>query len=530
MKKRQALAALLVGTMAVTTMTGCGNGNSTETKGETKTAAEGTTAEEKTAENTERVKIRIVSGDPVELPPEGENWMDEALSEAIGADVEFSILGAGSDYATALNVQISGGDTPDIFAVPARPDANSTSVINKETYQQYAKNGVIMSISPYLDQLTAVTDFAGMPKTADLYEDQAYLIPILRTSESTTIFTANMIRTDWLKNVGLEKPTTPEELLEAAKKFTFEDPDGNGKQDTYGISGPGLGVYDSILNGYGASVSNDILIKDGKVTSSLLSPYMKEGLNMCKAFVDAGVVDPDMLANTGTVATDKAVQGMYGITNASYAGLLRPTTQEQVHEVNPDAIWELYDALEGPDGAACGKYDFAETRTKYVIGKHVEDDPAKLEKVIELLNYLASEEGQRLTSYGLEGPHYNLVDGEPVATDVMLEETDFAYAYQLIGRDDSEYLKVKFPEWKDLIPAAKAYPRFEVYNSAVTPPEGFYMEDFNKYINEEMTKFIYGQRDIEEYDQFLKELDNMFGFSDFMKVAEEQLGAQGYLK
>ena len=39
------------------------------------------------------------------------------------------------------------------------------------------------------------------------------------------------VRTDWLANLGLEVPTTPEELLEVARQFTFDDPDGNGKDD-----------------------------------------------------------------------------------------------------------------------------------------------------------------------------------------------------------------------------------------------------------------------------------------------------------
>lgn len=61
-------------------------------------------------------------------------------------------------------------------------------------------------------------------------------------------------------------------------------------------------------------------------------------------------------------------------------------------------------------------------------------------------------------------------------------------------------------------------------------PEGFYAEDFNKYITEEMTKFIYGQRDIAEYDTFLEELESMFGFSDYMKTAEEQLREYGLVE
>lgn len=43
------------------------------------------------------------------------------------------------------------------------------------------------------------------------------------------------IRTDWLKKVGKKAPTTWDELIDVAKAFTYGDPDGNGKNDTYGL-------------------------------------------------------------------------------------------------------------------------------------------------------------------------------------------------------------------------------------------------------------------------------------------------------
>lgn len=531
MKNRQTMAMLLAGVLAVGGITACAKnepaarGESQATEGTAQAASEET--EGKRAESGDRIAIEIVSGDPVELPPEGENFINQALSEAIDADVTFSILGSGNDYSTALNVRITGGDAPDIFAVPAKTDASSSTIINKDSMYQYADNEIIMSISPYLDQLKPMLEFTGAPAEADLHNGQAYLIPIKKTD---TVWTANMVRADWLNRVGAEEPKTPEELLEMCKKMTFDDPDGNGKEDTYGMSGPGLKVFNGILYGYGASISNDIQIKDGKVTSSLLSPHMKAGLEMCKAFVDAGVVDPDMVANSSEVADDKAIQGMYGMTNASFAGLMRQSYQDKVHAVNPEAEWKLIDALKGPAGAYCGSRDLSDTQARYVIGKHVEEDPAKMAKIFELLNYLASEAGQRLVCYGAEGVHYNVENGIVAPTDRMASETVFAWAYQIIGRDNEAYLKVKFPEWDELLPYTNTYPRFEVYNSAITPPEGFYMEDFNKYISEEMTKFIYGQRPIDDYDKFLEELESMFGFSDYMKNAEEQLKKYNFIK
>ncbi len=45
------------------------------------------------------------------------------------------------------------------------------------------------------------------------------------------------IRQDWLDKFGLEIPQTMDELLTVIDKFTNEDPDGDGENNTYGIGG-----------------------------------------------------------------------------------------------------------------------------------------------------------------------------------------------------------------------------------------------------------------------------------------------------
>lgn len=48
---------------------------------------------------------------------------------------------------------------------------------------------------------------------------------------------AGVWRGDWLKAVGIDKvPETLDEMHEALKRFRYNDPDGNGKQDTYGMT------------------------------------------------------------------------------------------------------------------------------------------------------------------------------------------------------------------------------------------------------------------------------------------------------
>ncbi|WP_347835768.1 hypothetical protein [Gracilibacillus sp. JCM 18860] len=43
-------------------------------------------------------------------------------------------------------------------------------------------------------------------------------------------------RKDWAENLGLEAPTTTDEFMEMVRAFTEDDPDGNGKDDTFGLT------------------------------------------------------------------------------------------------------------------------------------------------------------------------------------------------------------------------------------------------------------------------------------------------------
>ena len=45
-----------------------------------------------------------------------------------------------------------------------------------------------------------------------------------------------VVRGDWLDAVGASVPTTVEEFAEVARQFTFDDPDGDGEKNTWGIA------------------------------------------------------------------------------------------------------------------------------------------------------------------------------------------------------------------------------------------------------------------------------------------------------
>lgn len=453
------------------------------------------------------------------IPGGEDNFIAKAVKEKLGINIKMSNVGAGTDYATAVNARVTGGDVPDMFVIPSR-----------ESMYQYADNGVILDLAPYKDKLKSVIEYTGGDEKlrADKYKDGWYLIPQKQGFQTNCV----LVKKNWMEKLGQTVPTTMEGVLDLAKQFTFNDPDGNGKNDTFGLSGATVAGFSTILNAYDASAMNEVQIIDGKVTSTLLSPHMKEGLQMCKKFVDAGVVDPDIIANSGTTLRDKLIQNKVGVVMGMWEDLLKKLYTDQMKEVDPNAEWVPINPPVGEEGIEpkSGEYDISDRAGQWVVSGALKDNKKKLDQVIKLLNYMVSDEGAKLFEYGIEGRHYNMDGDKVVPTDLMSKECDWMWAFQVCFRDNSTYLKTKFPECIPYIDFSNKIKRVEHYNNAIDVPEGIHKEDMDKYIQDNMIKFIYGKRPIKEYDQFIKELNTSYQFKDYMKSAEKQLKEKGYLK
>ena len=513
-KSRKTLSLLLSAVLAAGMLSGCGNQAVQQENAESKTSESSTAVSDSSSEaGGSDVEIELVCGSAVTLPDE--NFLEEALAEAVGVkSVTMTILGAGTDYQTALNTRLSGGDIPDVF-----------SIGNKEALVPLVEEGLVLNLDNYREELSTVIEFAGGEETMalDKYEGTWYLLPYKMKRD----YSVWNIRQDWLDNLGLSAPTTFEELMDVCVAFTTGDPDGNGKNDTYGLSGAGLAAFNGVMTAAGGATSNLVLIRDGEVTSSLLlADEMKQGLSNAKALVDAGVVDPDIITNDDAALKEKLFQGKAGITTYAWSGINKQMFIDQYKGVNPNANWVAFEPV-GENGLPS---DISGGQGTWVINAALAEEPEKLSKIFDLLNYIATPEGTNLVSYGIEGRHYNVEDGKIVPTELMSKECDFLWVYQMFNRNDEEYLSVKFPEAAQSIAMNYSQDVYGFYNNAVIVPDGFYKADMDRYVSDNLTAFIYGERPIDEYEDFLQELEDLFQFeSVYMESAKQQLQESGYL-
>lgn len=109
------------------------------------------------------------------------------------------------------------------------------------------------------------------------------------------------IRQDWLDKLNLQAPKTVDELAAVAKAFIEQDPDGNSKKDTLGLTGdkqvvygqkPNPNGFDSIFSSYHAFPKNWIKDKDGNVVYGSITPENKEALAKLAEMYKGGLIDP----------------------------------------------------------------------------------------------------------------------------------------------------------------------------------------------------------------------------------------------
>ncbi|WP_019535790.1 extracellular solute-binding protein [Paenibacillus ginsengihumi] len=449
------------------------------------------------------------------LPAPDKDFIKQELDKALQADIALSAYGSADDYQNQLNVRMASGNLPDLFGV------------NKAQLQQYQKQNLLLDLTPYLDRLQPVIDFVGEDTLKKgMIDGKVYAIPKAPGIPSMSIW----VRKDWLDNLKLDVPETLDEFFEVARAFTEDDPDGNGKHDTVGYTGGSLSTFAPLYGSFGTVNPGEFFVKDGKIVNSLYDPAMKEALAFFRKMTKSGVVDPEIMANTGLLHQEKAIKGQAGMLFIDWANISKDDIVEQIKTVNPQAEWMQLATPRGPGGAYANSWDIGNAGAMYAIPRSLEKNPEKLGKLFELLNYVSSGEGSRLVQFGIEGRHYRMEGDTVVPTELMGKEAGYTWLYQFTGRPEREYLKVKFKNQADYIEFASHLPRIEVLNGFVSYPEGYNPADANRYLEEEFTKFVYGQRPLSEYDDFLKMMETTMNYKLYVESATEQLQALGYGK
>ncbi|MBW7457030.1 extracellular solute-binding protein, partial [Paenibacillus sepulcri] len=289
-KRSRILGLVMAAVLSGTLLAGCGSKDETTTAGgQPNTAAPAAEAPGKA------VKIDIIEPGNG-LPSPDQDIIKQELDSKLGTDLNLTVYASGDDYKNQLNVRMASANFPDLFTV------------DRLQLKQFSEQGLLLDLSDYLEKLKPTIDFIGEDSLKKgMFNDRVYAI-----AKSPQIpYNTYWVRKDWLDKLGLQPPKTLDDLYTVAKAFTDQDPDGNGKKDTFGMTGAKLGTFSSVFGAYGIGFdgSPTMYIRDNKLVNSLHDPGMKDALTFIRKLVDAGAVDPELMANSGLQHQEKAIKG-----------------------------------------------------------------------------------------------------------------------------------------------------------------------------------------------------------------------------
>lgn len=349
-----------------------------------------------------------------QVPPESDDPVGAALGELAGVPLDIQWV-PNSSYGEKINTVLAGDDIPDVMVITGKDQA----------FVSTAEAGGFWDLTDYLasgDYPNLVTENPDVQQAASV---NGTVYGIYRARD--VIRACVIIRADWLDNLGLDAPQTTDDLMEVARAFTEDDPDGNGEDDTYGLIAPqwpgGIGTnspYDTIEVWYGAgNVWRD---DGGELVPAFTTPEWREAVEYERELVQSGYINPDFATMDPATWNEPFLNGEGGIILdvQSRAGQLRGLFTDAGED--PNEMVELVGQLEGPNGT------FALPTTGYsgflAIPKSSVQTEEQLEQVLQMLNDLNSTEAQILMNNGIEGDNFTVEDGYAVFDPERQDFTD----------------------------------------------------------------------------------------------------------
>jgi len=484
------------------------------------------------------------SGRVTEAGPPPDDWVAyDIIRENAKVNLKLVLLpSTQSDQDTKINAAGASNSLPDVFFV------------SRDVLYKLVQAGLVAKVDELLPLMPVRTQ--GHYADADrnklaTFDGAMYGLPDPGALPQTDSL---VIRQDWLDKLSLTSPKTLDEFMAVAKAFTFDDPDGNGQQDTYGFCGfiDGSGIaqagigprFDFIYGAYGvAGVWN---IGTDSVSLNVRNPGFMKATQFIAQMNAEKVIDPDWPTLKKDEFRARWKQGSCGMMHENFAALSTKSNYKDFDANFPEGSWVAMEPLVGPDGQSSMGVVTKTARIYAISQKAI--DAGKGPAIARLLEWTASEEGYYLLGFGVEGENYIKDDKGFVTTaDIPAEKAwtskemqpltqlaNMVYIFTPVEME-ARYPAYKTANGRDMDPKAY-YAEFltmpftqSTGASVINPPAN--AADFVRFYSESIVQFVLGQKTLDEaaWTEYLAGLDSL-GAKELEASAKEDLIKTGFLK
>ncbi len=359
----------------------------------------------------------------------GQNMVTKKITDDTGISINF--ISPNGSETEKFNAYISSDTLPDIITL-GWWEPQLDVMINDDMV--YALNELADQYDPYFWKVTDDTVCNWYTREDDnlyCYPNSTYVPDDYKEGNISSNQTF-LVRKDIYEAIGCPDMTTPEGFMEAVEKAVELFPEIDGKPiipiGAHVFNDEGCVSFDQYLQNFLAVPYE----KDGKYYDRTTDPEYIRWLKMFRELGAKGYLLSDIFIDQRMQMEEKLAQGRY------FCMLYQRTDiadqQKLLYSRNPQSIYMAVDGpknSKGDDPILPGGGINGWTVT--LISKNCKAP----ERAIALFTYLISEYGQKLTSLGIEGETYDIVNGKPVLKEDVRKilNTDRIIYDQLYGAD-----------------------------------------------------------------------------------------------
>ena len=466
--------------------------------------------------------------------------VEKQLKEKHGIDVDIEVVYIEqANYAEILNTRLTGGTAPDVFLAQSATTLNTyydqglIKTWSKEFFQENAP-----AVYEFITTGAAYGDLAGDVEAwwkAAMKDGEMVVLPSFKPDGSMPYKTL-IYRGDWLDKLGVTEETLPktvDDFVALMTRFATEDPDGNGKDDTYGCSITAMkALFGSYGLGTGFSGSTSYWVnKDGVLVNSDVTPEAKEVIGILAKMYADKLIDPEFVAGKESVEgsywaiSHGMVTGLYGV--SANASIDHYRLKEVLNDDGGRCAQEYW-AVNGegstfvygpwPAGPS-GDYGWmvgtpVAVSESAVYNADMSDE--KLAIIFKILDAFATDEELYMTAFaGIEGVHYEKNENGTIKRLMGNEDLNAVGVWgcrSLYGADRAfSKLGYDLAFYNDVTIANRLnWFKKDQYNSyiqdavTVTLPSNDLFAELNTIRDEAWVAMIRGEKPLDEWDAYVQ--------------------------
>ncbi|MGI6689657.1 MAG: extracellular solute-binding protein [Christensenellales bacterium] len=479
--------------------------------------------------------------------PSEEKWFYKWASGAMGLNFEITEVEY-TERNEKLNLIFASDDLPDVF-YNCDLTANEIALYGAKEQQLIPLNDLIDQYAPNIKAfMEAEPEIAA---TFYYTDGNIYSLPSFIGYNSYENYTTTRawINQTWLKNLGLENPTTLDEFYEVLKAFKEKDANGNGDPNDEIPLGENIqNLTLLMLNLMGVmtrsgSTLDPAICKGKAIIPANEKDLYKNFLSIMSKYYAEGLIDQDVFTLTGTQQQANATANIIGLhmQGAPYSlpiadyndwTTIRPMTSEY----NDTLLWPESNPLQIGKFSITHKCEDPEAAIRFADWHFTQQG--------SLYSFFGPAEGSEDT-LGMVGGWYYKDDTESVDfrySDGIEKQVDYV-AWIGNGSHTHVGISMNYTALETLLGhkitnqafAGPAYWRNLMneyvvpYYSACYPPLYFTLDTsarqielqtpLNDYITIMEAKFISGEIGIDQFDSYYEELQKM-GLGEFASYYE----------